>query len=172
MSADPILVTTAAMRELADSADSSGTTHHAFARQIGETLRSAADQIDALKKALEEACKALISGIDSAAALDILTERERQKSQEGWTVAHDDEHTDGSLALAAACYAHGKPHFRMPSNKPRDENFLNTHANIWPWHLLWWKPKDRRRDLVRAGALILAEIERLDRSAALDKPQL
>ena len=28
-----------------------------------------------------------------------------------------------------------------------------------------WKPTDRRRDLVKAGALILAEIERLDRAA-------
>ena len=35
----------------------------------------------------------------------------------------------------------------------------------WPhtWDASWWKPKDRRRDLVRAGALIIAEIERLDR---------
>jgi hypothetical protein len=30
---------------------------------------------------------------------------------------------------------------------------------------MWWKPKDRRRDLVRAAALIIAEIERLDRDA-------
>ena len=33
----------------------------------------------------------------------------------------------------------------------------------WPWVRRWWKPTDRRRDLVKAGALILAEIERLDR---------
>lgn len=33
----------------------------------------------------------------------------------------------------------------------------------WPWPSKWWKPKSQRRDLVRAGALILAEIERLDR---------
>jgi hypothetical protein len=37
---------------------------------------------------------------------------------------------------------------------------------LWPWSVQWWKPKDRRRDLVRAGALIVAEIERLDRAAA------
>ena len=36
----------------------------------------------------------------------------------------------------------------------------------WPWSLDWWKPKDPRRDLVRAGALIVAEIERLDRQPA------
>lgn len=35
----------------------------------------------------------------------------------------------------------------------------------WPftWWLDWWKPTTYRRDLVKAGALILAEIERLDR---------
>jgi hypothetical protein len=31
----------------------------------------------------------------------------------------------------------------------------------------WWKPTNRRRDLVKAGALILAEIERLDRAAGI-----
>jgi hypothetical protein len=35
---------------------------------------------------------------------------------------------------------------------------------IWPWDRKWWKPTDRRRDLVKAAALILAEIERLDRA--------
>jgi hypothetical protein len=39
-------------------------------------------------------------------------------------------------------------------------------GRYWPWEDKWWKPKDRRRDLVRAGALIVAEIERLDRLAA------
>lgn len=38
---------------------------------------------------------------------------------------------------------------------------------LWAWHSRWWKPKDRRCNLVRAGALIVAEIERLDRAAAL-----
>lgn len=34
----------------------------------------------------------------------------------------------------------------------------------WPWDDVWWKPKDPRTNLVKAGALILAEIERMDRS--------
>lgn len=83
----------------------------------------------------------------SDAARDVLAERERQKSVEGWTPEHDDEHNDEQLALAAACYALGSPTF-------------------WPWENRWWKPKDRRRNLVRAGALILAEIERIDRQAS------
>lgn len=35
---------------------------------------------------------------------------------------------------------------------------------LWPWDREWWKPKDRRRNLVRAAALLIAEIERLDRA--------
>lgn len=80
------------------------------------------------------------------AARDVLAERERQKAVEGWTPAHDDGHTDNELSRAAACYAIG-------------------NAALWPWSMRWWKPTDRRRDLVKAGALVLAEIERLDRSA-------
>lgn len=38
------------------------------------------------------------SGIDLIAA-----ERQRQIEEEGWTPDHDDQHTNGELALAAAC---------------------------------------------------------------------
>lgn len=39
--------------------------------------------------------------------------------------------------------------------------------DAWPttWAEDWWKPKNPRRDLVRAAALLIAEIERLDRAA-------
>ena len=37
---------------------------------------------------------------------------------------------------------------------------------VFPWEDAWWKPTTPRRDLVKAAALILAEIERLDRMAA------
>jgi hypothetical protein len=87
------------------------------------------------------------------AATDVLAERERQKSVEGWTENHDDCHHLGEMAGAAAAYARnaGLERIQPPP--------------YWPWHPRWWKPKDRRRDLVRAGALIIAEIERLDRAA-------
>jgi len=96
----------------------------------------------------------------TAAAKDVLAERERQKSAEGWTPEHDDEHDDGSLAQAAACYL----------LNAQSIPFSCGNSTIWPWAREWWKPKDRRRDLVRAGALILAEIERLDRAAAVGAP--
>lgn len=89
----------------------------------------------------------------SRAECDVLAERERQKLVEGWTTEHDDEHNGGEIALAAAAYA------TWSSYAPGD-----VAQAIWPWNWKWFKPTNRRRDLVKAGALILAEIERLDRA--------
>jgi hypothetical protein len=85
----------------------------------------------------------------TTAAHDVVTERARQVSAEGWTPEHDDEHATGELALAAASYAF--------SNK--------LQPAFWPWEESAWKPKDERSNLVRAAALLLAEIERLDRKS-------
>ena len=90
---------------------------------------------------------------------EIAAERQRQIEKEGWSAKHDEQHSNGELARAAACYA-------MPQGF-RDLSIYGANTirtTVWPWDLLWWKPKDRRRDLVRAAALIVAEIERLDRS--------
>ncbi|KVD80772.1 hypothetical protein WS62_25975 [Burkholderia sp. ABCPW 14] len=91
------------------------------------------------------------------AARDVLIERRRQVEQEGWTLEHDDEHSRGQMALAAGCYAMNAA--RAPSKYP---------PTAWPWFSDWWKPTTPRRDLVKAGALILAELERLDRTALLN----
>ena len=94
----------------------------------------------------------------SKAALDVLAERRRQIDEEGWMPGYDDGHSDGQLARAASCYAYygswgASDRQQMARRFPRE----------WPWERAWWKPSDRRRDLVKAAALILAEIERLDR---------
>ena len=89
---------------------------------------------------------------------EIAAERTRQVEVEGWSHKHDDAHTKGEMADAAACYLIHRPF----SNHTR----ISTTRVFWPWAAEWWKPKDRRQDLVRAGALIVAEIERLDRKAA------
>lgn len=98
----------------------------------------------------------------SRAARDVLAERERQQSAEGWTPEHDDEHTDRSLAFAAASYAYNA----AISHEGRIWNTA-LPPTIWPqsWGADAWKPKSRRRDLIRAAALMIAEIERLDRCA-------
>lgn len=91
------------------------------------------------------------------AVKDIADERRRQIEAEGWTAEHDDTHKLGELAAAAACYA--------ASAKGHGFISLDRAPSRWPWSLDWWKPTNRRRDLVKAGALIVAEIERLDRLA-------
>lgn len=112
----------------------------------------------------------------SKATDDVLAERRRQTEAEGWTEEHDDEHADGSLAAAAACYAMPDEFRRYeirtdgrPGGRYVDEQAYITHRVPGPWPMSWagwwWKPKDRRRDLVRAAALLIAEIERMDRLA-------
>lgn len=96
----------------------------------------------------------------SKATDDVLTERQRQIEAEGWSAAHDDDHMLGDLAIAGACYAIESTPYRLPRNAPRQ-----VEPNLWPWASDWWKPKDPRRNLVRAAALIIAEIERLDRAS-------
>lgn len=88
------------------------------------------------------------------AAADVLAERRRQIEAEGYDQAHDDEHAHGELADAAACYA--LQHGCLPSG-------MDITGDAWPFEAGSFRPGDRRRDLVKAGALILAEIERLDR---------
>lgn len=82
----------------------------------------------------------------------IAAERQRQIEGEGWTAEHDDKHDNGELARAAVCYAEGG-------------TGVGLHE-IWPWFQEEWKPSgDRVRDLTKAGALIAAEIDRLQRLA-------
>lgn len=89
---------------------------------------------------------------------DIEAERRRQVEAEGWTLQHDDDHDNDELADAAACYAVGRN-----IEQHRISHHAENGIGMWPWDLEWWKPRDRRSNLVRAGALIVAEIERLDR---------
>lgn len=106
--------------------------------------------------------------------LEIARERERQMAVEGWTREHDDTHSRGEMAAAAASYAinhhaHLLPEFANPNHINACEGpTLHTtmvHANaVWPWSNKWWKPKNSRRDLIRAAALLVAELERLDRA--------
>jgi hypothetical protein len=94
---------------------------------------------------------------------EIDAERRRQVESEGWTAAHDDDHDAGELAAAAATYAINAACVLHPLNgTPIDLEELPFV--FWPWDKAWWKPKSPRRDLVRAAALIVAELERLERA--------
>ena len=90
--------------------------------------------------------------VRSAGAALIAAERERQVEREGWTPEHDDSHAGGQLWRAAECYL--------------TEDYMRLPPHRWPWIGQWWKPsRDRVRNLVKAGALIAAEIDRLQRAA-------
>ncbi len=83
--------------------------------------------------------------------LDVQAERRRQVTAEGWTPEHDDLYCAAELPRAAAAYILNGANDEAPA--------------IWPFSAKWWKPRDARSNYVRASALILAEIERLDRAA-------
>lgn len=88
---------------------------------------------------------------------EIHRERLRQVEAEDWTSDHDDDaHADGELGLAAACYAAGLEIRAL---------WHSRWIDAWPWAEGCNKrlKHNRRRQLVIAGALIVAEIERLDR---------
>ena len=118
-------------------------THKMFQRER--------DRAEAAEKRIAE----LEARAFNPAILDVIAERQRQQSVEGWTPEHDDQYGKSQLLWASSCYLLNtiQPFNRIPMD--------------WPWDSSWWKPTNSRRDLVKAGALILAEIERIDRAAGI-----
>ena len=96
----------------------------------------------------------------------IAAERQRQIEDEEWTPEHDDEHINAELASAALCYtAHASHQVSYPDAAPLStEMYLGPTGRLWPWSPEWFKPSpDPVRNLVKAGALIAAEIDRIQR---------
>ncbi|UWU64136.1 hypothetical protein [Pseudomonas aeruginosa] len=121
---------------------------------FGTKLENIAKKLDSTLRVVAQA------GQVPQAWLDVQAERRRQITVEGRTPEHDDEHDNGEMARAAACYA------LAGSSAPNDGTAALLVSLAWPWDEQWWKPSTARRDLIKAGALILAEIERIDRVAA------
>lgn len=127
------------------------------------TLAAPADTNGELYEALSVLASAYLASLPSPesvaqqptteAVRDVLAERARQISAEGWTPEHDDTHANGEMAAAAACYAFAA------ARSPHEIN-----NRVWPWSWDWWKPTDPRRNCVKACALLLAQIEQLDRA--------
>lgn len=118
-------------------------------------LRALLIEADSELEVLRQRIAELESRTVTAAASDVLAERQRQVTAEGWTAERDDGYQNSELADAAACYAIHAHNQGFPT------------PAYWPWSQDWWKQTSPRRDLVKAGALILAEIERLDRAAGI-----
>lgn len=96
----------------------------------------------------------------------ISEERRRQITEKGYTFEEDDRQNKDQLALAAACYS-------IPYHL---RQYMLEHYKIylWPWESLSYKPSksqignDRIHELAKAGALIAAEIDRLQRLKGKD----
>ncbi|WP_417261641.1 hypothetical protein [Celeribacter sp.] len=103
----------------------------------------------------------------SRATRDALLERKRQIEVEGWTVKHDDKHVEGELASAALCYVEAAAHALTPQNSDKIEGV----PEWWPvtWDDEWFKPTTARRDMIKAIALLFAQIEQLDRAEDREK---
>lgn len=101
--------------------------------------------------------KAELQELQTGAVGAFLAERKRQITVEGWAQEHDDEHGWGQLALAAATYAAW-----APSRGGHDMQHAAEY--LWPWDASWLKPGDAKRNLEKAGGLLIAEYERLQRA--------
>lgn len=132
-----------------------------FQRELDEAIE-AGDRWGALTRhhqsAVEEISRDLV--VPTLGVMRIAQERHRQIKAEGWTPEHDDDHTDEQLRWAAACY------LLTGRFTIAEEDFGDR---CWPW-VDGWKPgmrdDDPVRNLVKAGALIAAEIDRLERARA------
>ena len=101
------------------------------------------------------------NSIDTGAFSEVYRERLRQLMMEGFSRDRDDHYQHGELARAATAYV-------SVAATALDKGHQDTSKTLfshWPWNREWWKPTTPRRDLIKAGALILAEIERIDRAA-------
>lgn len=95
----------------------------------------------------------------------IAQERRRQIEGERFDPTADQQYDQGELARAAACYVRLEAMRSVAATVPGTAVDDRVPPE-WPWARCGWKPKDRRSNLVRAGALIAAELDRMDREGA------
>lgn len=134
----------------------------------GETYNSLS-----LNCAIKSVEAALACGTSlSTAENDVLAERARQITEEKFPAEWDDLYRNKELERAAACFAlYGtipsplRAHFEREGLGIASPNEAAACAifRLWPFKWAWWKPENPRRALVKAGALILAAIEKIDR---------
>lgn len=86
-----------------------------------------------------------------------LWEARDHQIKRGNTPTHDDTHTLDELLAAACAFMAGAV------NKPAAVR-LKTGKEVWPFEQAAFKPRSPRQDLVRAGAMIVAAIEHIDRN--------
>ena len=118
------------------------------------------------KQAEIDSLKAQFAKVESSkAAFDVLGERNRQIEQEHYSIKHDDSYQMNELSRAAASYVNNVVSRGWVFNSVYGPEAYQSEEvpDLWPWSDEHWKPKNPRRDLVKAAALIIAEIDRMDR---------
>lgn len=92
----------------------------------------------------------------------IIDERVRQIEEEGFLPENDLAYDNGELANAAAYYAMTDDLIHFIDSEWGND----MHLHIWPFDLKYLKrsKENRIRDLQKAGALIAAEIDRLNKT--------
>ncbi|WP_422050153.1 hypothetical protein [Shimia sp.] len=109
----------------------------------------------------------------SAAIQAVIRERWRQRQVEGWDDAHDDQWVKGELEDAAACYAQEVSSAAWATDGRGDCPHEGYGPEQWPWAAKWWKPgPTHRRTLIKACALLIAAIERIDRAELQSETRL
>lgn len=122
--------------------------------------RQARVELQQRANAVEEITAHAVALADVEAIRRLVAERSRQIDVRGFTPEDDDTLTSGELAAAAAAYA-------LPAAQRAPYLDDSGRPACWPWFGGWEPtPEDRVRELVKAGALIVAEIDRLHRLAA------
>lgn len=96
---------------------------------------------------------------------EVRAERLAQITREGYTAEHDDAHTNGELAEAAAAYAYAGPIIILDAAGEGEIKNQVQAALLWPWATEHWKPSHYRKNLIRAQALLAGELERVERLA-------
>lgn len=94
----------------------------------------------------------------------IARERQRQVTAEHWTPDHDDEHAHGELAMAAIAYVLSASDGGLHLSWNDLSDAPTVPDSWWPWPIGFKSDADPVRDLVKAGALIAAEIDRIMRA--------
>jgi hypothetical protein len=93
----------------------------------------------------------------------IAAERRRQIEAEQYTLEYDERHTSSELARAAICYVYAG-WILAGGGTLRDVRGTQRIAVLWPFAHGEFKPaEDAPRNLEKAGALIAAELDRLER---------
>lgn len=99
------------------------------------------------------------------AVQDVLAERVRQKEVKGYSETNDDTYLNNQLLCAAKSYLDHVIARDWVYQKDNPDAYINEEVpDYFPFNDIFWKPKTPRQDLIRVVALIIAEIERLDRN--------